>query len=63
MGKEQSAMKTLRAHIESSSVYKAFKHVSIFCVDSEERGLHKASIHIPKGNNYKLIRIIITSLL
>jgi len=44
-------MKTLRAHVESSSVYNAFKHVFIFCGDSEERGLHKASMHIP-ANNY-----------
>lgn len=46
-------MKTLRAHIESSNVYNAFKHVFIFCWDSEERGLHKASIHIPTNNYYK----------
>lgn len=58
MGKEQSAIKTLRAHVESSSVYKAFKHVSIFCGDSEERGLHKASIHIPENNNYNIISVI-----
>ena len=53
-------MKTLRAHVESSNVYNAFKHVFIFCWDSEERGLHKASIHIP-ANNYdkkRMLRIL-----
>lgn len=48
IGNERSVIKTLRAHVESNKVYNAFKHVSIFWVDSEIRGLHKASIHIPK---------------
>lgn len=57
-------MKTLRAHVESSSVYNAFKHVFIFCGDSEERGLHKASMHIPANNyNEKEYYIIIKKII
>lgn len=50
-------MRTFRAHSESSRVYKAFKHVSMFWVHSDERVLHSASMQIPL-KNYKEINFL-----